>query len=134
MVFALSQIQEKRREQNKGLFITFIYLAKTFDTVSRNGLWKILRKPPKFLAMVIQLHGDHLGQAKHGNIISRPFKITNGVKHGCGLAPTLFTLFFSMMLQHVTYSFSYRRQPVQPKIFASPHEHQREIDQGAFVR
>ena len=60
-VFALREIQEKCREQNKGLFITFVDLTKAFDTVSRNGLWKILSKlgcPPKFLVMVIQLHED----------------------------------------------------------------------------
>ena len=82
-------------------------LTKAFDPVSRNELWKILRKlgwPPKFLAMVIQLravHENQLGQVRHGNIISRPFKITNGVKQGRVLMPTLFTFFFSMM-QHVT--------------------------------
>ena len=55
MVFALRRIQEKCRDKNKGLIITFVDLTKGFDTVSRNGLWKILRKvscPPKFLAMV----------------------------------------------------------------------------------
>ena len=104
MVFILRQIQEKCREQNKGLFIAFVDLTKAFDSVSRKGLWKILEKlgcPPKFLAMVIQLHKDQQGQMRHSNILSRPFEITNGVKQGCVLVPALFTLFFSMMLQHV---------------------------------
>ena len=35
MVFALRQLQEKCREQNKGLYITFVDLTKVFDTVSR---------------------------------------------------------------------------------------------------
>ena len=34
MVFALRQIQEKHREQNKGLFITFVYLTNAFYSVS----------------------------------------------------------------------------------------------------
>ena len=78
MVFALRLIQEKYREQKKGLFITFVDPTNAFDTVSRNGLWKILKKPgcpPKFLAMVFQLHEDQLGQVRHSNILSRPFKI-----------------------------------------------------------
>ena len=37
MVFAPRQIQESR-EQNKGLFITYVDLIKAFGTVSRNGV------------------------------------------------------------------------------------------------
>lgn len=59
MVFVLRQLQEKCREQNKGLYATFVDLTKALDTVSRSGLWLILERlgcPPKFLQMVIQLH------------------------------------------------------------------------------
>jgi exonuclease III len=105
MVFVLRQIQEKCREQNKGMYITFVDLTKAFDTVSRTGLWKILAKlgcPPKFLTMVIQLHEDQLGQVKNNNELSQTFPIANGVKQGCVLAPTLFSIFFSTMLQKAT--------------------------------
>ncbi|GFR59585.1 RNA-directed DNA polymerase from mobile element jockey-like protein [Elysia marginata] len=50
----LAQLQEKCREQNKGLYITFVDLTNAFDTVSRTGLWRILEPlgcPPKFLQM-----------------------------------------------------------------------------------
>ena len=102
MVFVLRQLQEKCREQNLSLFITFVDLAKAFDTVSRKGLWAILGKlgcPPKFLTMITQLHEGQLGQVRHGNDLSQPFHISNGVKQGCVLAPTLFSIFFSMMLE-----------------------------------
>ena len=42
MIFVLRQIQEKSREQNMGLYAAFVDLTKAFDTVSRDGLWKIL--------------------------------------------------------------------------------------------
>ncbi|KAI8484505.1 hypothetical protein Bbelb_377760 [Branchiostoma belcheri] len=105
MVFVLRQLQEKCREQNKGLYITFVDLSKAFDTVSRKSLWMILERlgcPPKFLRMVIQLHEDQRGQVRSSNDLSEHFPITNGVKQGCVLAPTLFTIFFSMMLQQAT--------------------------------
>ena len=35
MVFVLRQLQEKCREQNKGLYVSFVDLTKAFDTVSR---------------------------------------------------------------------------------------------------
>ncbi|XP_037773076.1 uncharacterized protein LOC119568612 [Penaeus monodon] len=44
MVFVLRQLQEKCREQNKGLYVTFVDLTKTFDTVSRKGLWMIMER------------------------------------------------------------------------------------------
>ena len=105
MVFVLRQLQEKCREQNKGLYVTFVDLTKAFDTVSRKGLWQIMERlgcPPKFLNMVVQLHEDQRGQVRLSSDLSEPFPINNGVKQGCVLAPTLFTIFFSMMLKHAT--------------------------------
>ena len=105
MVFVLRQLQEKCREQNKGLYITFVDLTKAFDTVSRDGLWQILKSlgcPPKFLNMIIQLHEDQRGQIRLNEDLSEPFSVTNGVKQGCVLAPTLFSIFFSMMLKQAT--------------------------------
>ena len=42
MIFVLRQIQKKYREQNMGLYAAFVDLTKAFDTVSRDGLWKIM--------------------------------------------------------------------------------------------
>ena len=55
--------KEKYQKQNIDLYMAFVDLTKAFDTVSRDGLWKIMAKlncPPKFLAiaMVRQLHGS----------------------------------------------------------------------------
>ena len=102
MVFVLRQLQEKCREQNKGLYVTFVDLTKAFDTVSRKGLWMIMERlgcPPKFLSMIIQLHEVQRGQVRLNSDLSESFPILNGVKQGCVLAPTLFTIFFSMMLK-----------------------------------
>ncbi|XP_051627166.1 uncharacterized protein LOC127462545 [Manacus candei] len=52
--------------------------------------------------MIISLHEDQHGQVRYGNALSEPFLITNGVKQGCILTPTLLTIFFSMMLQRAT--------------------------------
>lgn len=45
-----------------------------------------------------QLHEGQMGQVKHSGDPSDPFPINNGVKQGCILAPTLFVIFFSMMI------------------------------------
>ena len=105
MVSVLRQLQEKCREQNKRLYVTFVDLTKAFDTVSRKGLWQIMERlgcPQKFLNVVIQLHEDQRGQVRLNSDLSEPFPITNGVKQGCVLAPTLFTIFFSIFFKQAT--------------------------------
>ena len=44
MNFAMSNLQEKYGEQNNPLYTVFIDLTKAVDTISREGLWKHLRK------------------------------------------------------------------------------------------
>ena len=59
MIFVRRQIEKKCREQNMGLYAAFVDLAKSFDTVSHDGLWKILARlgcPLKLLHILRQLH------------------------------------------------------------------------------
>ena len=44
MILVLKKIQEKCGEQNMGIYTAFVDLTKVFDTVSRDGLWKILAR------------------------------------------------------------------------------------------
>ncbi|MCG8114190.1 MAG: hypothetical protein JAY89_02300 [Candidatus Thiodiazotropha taylori] len=101
MIFTARQLQEKCQEQNMDLYMTFVDLTKAFDTVSREGLWKIMAKfgcPTKFIAMVRQFHDGMLARVQNDGEFSNPFPVTNGVKQGCVLAPTLFSMMFSAML------------------------------------
>ena len=98
MIFAVRQLQEKCREQQKDLYILFLDLTKAFDTVSRDGLWKILPRvgcPPKIVEIIRQFHEGMSAQIAGSD---HSFPVTNGVKQGCVLAPTLFSILFSLML------------------------------------
>ncbi|BHF69188.1 hypothetical protein SprV_0301223100 [Sparganum proliferum] len=44
MIFAARQLQEKCQEMRTHLYSTFVDLTKAFDTVNREGLWKIMQK------------------------------------------------------------------------------------------
>jgi len=101
MVFAARQLQEKCQEQNLDLFSTYVDLTKAFDTVSREGLWRIMAKygcPPKFVTIVRLLHDGMMARVQDDGSVSEPFLVSNGVKQGCVLAPTLFSMMFSAML------------------------------------
>ncbi|XP_050707960.1 uncharacterized protein LOC126993145 [Eriocheir sinensis] len=97
------QLQEKCREQRQPLFIAFIDLTKAFDLVSRDGLFKILPKigcPPRLLSIIRSFHDDMKGTVVFDGSTSDAFIIRSGVKQGCVLAPTLFGIFFAVMLKH----------------------------------
>ena len=103
MIFSVRQLQEKCREQRRPLFIAFIDLTKAFDLVSRRGLFNLLEKigcPPKLLSVISSFHNNMKGTVNYDGATSEPFDIHSGVKQGCVLAPTLFTIFFSMMLSY----------------------------------
>ena len=80
--------------------MTFVDLTKAFETVSREGLWKIMAKfgcPAKFIAMVRQFHDGMLARVQNNGEFSHPFPVTNGVKEGCVLPSTLFSIMFSAL-------------------------------------
>ena len=81
--------------------MTVVDLTKAFVTVSRDGLWKIMAKfgcPPSFITMVRQFHDGIQAREQNGGGFSEPFGVTNGVKQGCVMAPTLFYMMFSAVL------------------------------------
>ena len=103
MIFSLRQLQEKCREQQKPLYIAFIDLTKAFDLVSRDGLFNILLKigcPLNLYSMIRSFHDDMKATIQYEGSMSEPFNIKSGVKQGCVLAPTLFGIFFSLLLKH----------------------------------
>ena len=83
------------------LYMTFVDLTKAFDIVSRDGLWKIMTQfgfPPRYIAMLRQFHDGMQARVQNDGEYTEPFAVTNGVKQGCVMAPTLFSIMFSAML------------------------------------
>ena len=77
------------------LLITFIDLTKTFDLVSRDGLFKLLQKigcAPTVLSLTKSFHTDKNGTVQFNGSTSVPFNIVRGVKLGCILTPILFDI------------------------------------------
>ena len=55
---------------------------------------KVLRK----FGTILQQFHIMLARLNHNSVMSRPLSLSNGVKHGCVLAPTLFSIMFSVIL------------------------------------
>ena len=78
IIFTARQLQEKCQVQNVNLYMTFVDLTKAFDTVSREGLWKIMANfgcPAKFIAVVWQLHDGMLALVQNDGEFSDPFPV-----------------------------------------------------------
>nr|VZI28741.1 unnamed protein product [Spirometra erinaceieuropaei] len=82
MIFAARQLQEKCQEMRTHLYSTFVDLTKAFDTVNREGLWRIMQKfgcPERFTQMVRQLHDCMMARVTDNGAVSEAFAVTNGV-------------------------------------------------------
>ena len=101
MVFTARQLQEKCIEQQLPLYQVFVDLTKAFDTVNRDALWIALRKigcPPTFVRMFQELHRDMKARVTFNGKVSDELAVDNGVKQGDIPAPTLFSIYFAMLL------------------------------------
>ncbi|VDM05684.1 unnamed protein product, partial [Schistocephalus solidus] len=85
MIFAAYQLQEKCQEMRTHLYTTFVDLTKAFDTMNRDGMWKVMQKfscPERFADMVRPLHDGMTARATDNGTVSEAFAVTNGVKQG----------------------------------------------------
>ncbi|BHF66235.1 hypothetical protein SprV_0200925100 [Sparganum proliferum] len=76
-------------------------MTKAFDPGNRDRPWEIMLKlgcPERFTQIVRQLHDGMMARVRDNRAVSEAFAVTNGVKKGCVLAPTLLSLMFSGML------------------------------------
>ena len=54
--------------------------------------------PPRFIAMVRQFHNGIQARVQNDGEFSEPFEVKNGIKQACVMAPTMFSMMFSVML------------------------------------
>ncbi|BHF60418.1 hypothetical protein SprV_0100338300 [Sparganum proliferum] len=81
--------------------LSFADLTKAFDTVTREGLLKNMQKfgcPKRSAQMMRRLHDGMMTRVPDNGTVSEALAVTDRVKQGCVLAPTFFSLMFSVML------------------------------------
>ena len=101
-IFCLRQLQVKSIEQDQPLYIVFVDFTKAFDIIGRTGLWAAAEEiwmSKKFTTMIESLYIAMIVNVRSVGEIPDIFAITNGVKQGCVLAPTLLSIFLSAMLE-----------------------------------
>jgi len=104
VIFCAWQLQEISQEQQQPLMFIFWDLKKAFDKVPCPAMWAVLARfgrPEDFITLICALHDGMVVRVCHKSILSEPFPITGGLKQGCVLAPTCFSLFVAAMLNEV---------------------------------
>ncbi|XP_038064799.1 uncharacterized protein LOC119735166 [Patiria miniata] len=102
MIFSFRQLQKKCVEQRRPLYTVFVDLTKAFDYVSCTGLFAVLERlgcPPTLLAIIGALHDGMQAAVQYDRSVSHGFSVNCGVKQGCVLSPTLFGIYFSVLLR-----------------------------------
>ena len=84
MIFSARQVQEKCREQGCDLCLACIDHTKAFDSVNRDALLACLAR--------LGLHEGMKVCVLYDGEQSGSFNINTGVKQGCVIAPTLFSI------------------------------------------
>lgn len=86
------------------MYVVCVDFTKAFDTVDSTTLWKILEThgcPDKLVNIIKQFHHEMKAQVSVGGepMASDAFVVNHGVKQGCVLAPTLFSLYLTAVLE-----------------------------------
>ena len=103
MIFAARQLVEKTREHDDSLFVLFIDLRKAYDSVPRSALWRVLEKvgvPPKMLRIIKSFHEGMRAEVRVGTSTTDSIEVRNGLRQGCTLAPTLFNIYYSAVVEN----------------------------------
>ena len=93
-ILCFRQLSEKCEEHNMPLYAVFIDFSKDFDTVF-GKYWCTA----EFINLTRALHNVMQAHVDQGSYISKVFAVTDFVKQGCVLAPTLFSLYLTAILK-----------------------------------
>ncbi|MCG8113538.1 MAG: reverse transcriptase family protein [Candidatus Thiodiazotropha taylori] len=103
-IYTLYSVINKRKQQRKSTYVCFVDAKKAFDTVQRDCLWYKLMSlgiNGKILKAVQSLY-ENVNCVVKINDHSTPFiDVHQGVKEGCKLSPTLFSLYVNDLAQEI---------------------------------
>ena len=95
-VFVVSGIGQIRRSQGKKMWMAFLDFKKAFPSVWREGFWEKMKEygiDGKFLRVCQNLYCDVGARVRVGKVFSERYTIEEGLRQGCILSPSLFSLF-----------------------------------------
>ena len=80
----------------------FIDLRKAYDSIPREALWCVLQKfgiPQSMINVIRSLHDGMQAEVTVDGQVAPKFEVCNGLRQGCVIAPTLFNLYFGLVIE-----------------------------------
>ena len=106
MSFVIRQLVEKSMEHRSKQFLVFVDLKKAYDSVPRAVLWLALERldvPASVVELVKSFHVDMKARLSiNGQLMEEEVEVENGLRQGCTLAPTLFSLYACLVMERWT--------------------------------
>ena len=102
MTFVVGQLTEKAQEHRMKLFTIFIDLEKAYDSVPRMALWMAMKKlgvPDVLIDIMRAFHEKMEARVRIGEEMLDEIEVTNGLRQGCTMAPTLFNMYACVVLE-----------------------------------
>ena len=102
MIFTLRMALEVARAKHVPRYALFVDLMKAYDSVSRASMWQIMQRksiPDHLVFLLQQLYEGKQAQVFAEGVLSDPFELTTGLGQGCCLAPLLFNVFLSAIME-----------------------------------
>ena len=103
-IYALYTIINNRKLSRQSTFVSFIDFHKAFDKVNRDLLWFKLMSvgiSGKILDAIQSLYENVQCTVKVNDLCSPWFPVTNGVKQGCKISPTLFSIYINDLAEEI---------------------------------
>ena len=105
----IRRLRELARKKRIPLYVCFIDLTKAYDSVDRTLLWTVLARfgvPQNMISVIRQFReGVRACVRLDDRVCSRWFAVEQGLRQGCVLAPLLFNIFFTAVINVVSTRF-----------------------------
>ena len=114
-------IMEKAREFQKNIYFCFIDLAKAFDCVNHNELWRIIQEmriPDHLTCLLRNLCAGQEVTVRTGHGTTYWFQIGKGVRQGCILSPCLFNFYAEYVMRNtgLEETLGWKKHKLEPRL------------------
>ena len=106
IIYTVRQLMKSYEHEAKVWFI-FIDLKKAYDSVPREALWLALEKlgiPDSLIRLIRSFYQDMKARIRLEDGTLEEIEVNNGLQQGCCMAPSLFNLYSSLVVEEWTSS------------------------------
>ena len=103
-IYSLYTMVNNRKLSRQSTYVGFVDFRKAFDTIQRKFLWYKLMKigiNGRILDAIQSLYVNVQSTVKVNDLFSPWFPVSNGVKQGCKISPTLFSVYINDLAQEI---------------------------------